>query len=123
MNDPESAPAALPPLEAPNAFWRGVGWAFAIDAAAPLGLALLGAVLNGVGSSLGYPNSAFAGATLGLAFLLFLSIGLSQWLWIAPMMRNAAAQKRPEFVKGLKTGAWIVFLLSASCFGLMLGQF
>lgn len=81
--------------EPPSALWQGIGWAVLLPVI----------VLFALGKS----------ELVGYLF------GLIQWLWIVPMMRKARSAGRPVFARGLKIGAWAVFIPYAVVFGLLGG--
>jgi len=80
--------------EALSALWQGIGWAVLLP------ILFLFVLRN---SWLGY------------------TFGVIQWVWIVPMMRKARNEGRPLFARGLKSGAWFVFIPYALVFGLLDG--
>ncbi len=53
-----------------------------------------------------------------VAFLVF-AIGLVQLVWVVPVALWAQFGDRPGLVKGLLIAASVVFLLNATCYGLI----
>lgn len=115
MNDP--AP------ETRSAYWKGIGLALLVDLAMPWALWCVVWVLGYPFQKLGLPR--VLDALMPVAGLLFLGVGVSQWLWLVPLSRRMKAQGKVETAKGVITGGWIVFLLNAGCwglFGLLIGK-
>lgn len=76
-----------------------------------IGLALtFGAIGVGVFSA------AFTG---GISAIVLLGIGVLQAAWIVPLVRHFRTKGETETAKGLLIAAGIVFLLNASCWGVV----
>jgi hypothetical protein len=52
--------------------------------------------------------------------LILVGIGLAQLLWLLPAILYYRGQDEPETAKGLMIVGGVVFLLNASCWGLVL---
>jgi heme/copper-type cytochrome/quinol oxidase subunit 4 len=52
----------------------------------------------------------------GLAFILFLMLGLTQLLYVLPIMRLYWVRERQERVKGMAIAAILTMLLNGSCY-------
>ena len=53
----------------------------------------------------------------------FLFIGISQFVYMLPLMIYAGVAKKPRLLQGLAVGAGVTFLVNAACFGFVLGSF
>ena len=95
--------------EPSGALWRGIGVAIALP------FCVLGVF-------------SFLEVSTRLAPIRFLdsvvaySIGLSQWFWIVPMMRKSRDEGHVAFARGLKIGAWSIFVPYFLIFGLVGGS-
>jgi hypothetical protein len=54
-----------------------------------------------------------------VGFVLFFAIGLAQLTWVIPAYRRCTKRGETETAKGLLIVAGIVFLLNASCWGVL----
>lgn len=54
-----------------------------------------------------------------IGFVLFFGIGLAQLIWMIPAYRRYTKRGETETAKGLIIIAGIVFLLNASCWGML----
>jgi hypothetical protein len=54
-----------------------------------------------------------------IGFVLFFGIGLAQLIWMIPAYRRYTKRGETETAKGLLIVAGIVFLLNASCWGVL----
>lgn len=108
------------------AYWQGMLRTFLLDILAPMSVSLATGLLT-MPLHLLMPGSRFLmsieAAVGGLLSIAGLGIGLSQWLWVLPLVKRARKQGRPEFAKGMMSGAWMVFLLNAGCWGIIGGSF
>ena len=117
----ETNPAPQTPPESPSAYWSGIATAIGLDIAIPWGVSIVAGVLMIPSGLAGLHRSPFYFVS-GLPALLSLGIGVSQWLWLVPAARRARASGRPEYAKGIVSGGWMVFILNASCWGLLGGM-
>ena len=83
-----------------------------------------GSVGKGVGIVLGCTVGAFfvgivLATLIGAAVFLLLGIGIVQAAWVVPVWRYYRAMGETETVKGLWITASIIFLLNASCWGVV----
>ena len=97
-----SASAAPRPFEK---FGHGIGAAFL----APVAVAILGAAFAGTQKDEG----GYLMVAVGLGF-----VSITQLAWVLPLALWADHTRRTEFYKGLWTGAGIIALLQATCFGI-----
>jgi hypothetical protein len=74
----------------------------------------IGALLTLAGAVASLPLMA-----VYIGFVLFFGIGLAQLIWIIPAYRRYAKRGETETAKGLLIVAGIVFLLNASCWGVL----
>lgn len=81
---------------------------FLLGAACPIGLAIFFFLVLAR-----HVDSKFVGI-----FLMF--IGLSQLIYVLPLIIYCHRKRRRRLLQGLIIGASIVFLLNASCFGLLM---
>ena len=56
---------------------------------------------------------------IGVGFLTLFGIGLAQAIWMIPAWRRYRNRGETETVKGLMIIAGLVFLLNASCWGVL----
>lgn len=117
----ETNPAPLTPPEPATAYWSGIATAVGLDIAIPLGVSIAMNVLMIPFTLAGIHRTPLYVVT-GIPGLLTLGIGVSQWLWLVPAARRARAKGRPEYAKGIISGGWMVFILNASCWGLLGGM-
>jgi len=104
MTEPDHATAA-----SNGEFWRGLAVGLGTNALFGLALPLLALSVFGNVDALGL---------LGvLGGLVAFGIGLSQWLWLVPMIRKARGQKEDARAKGLLVAGAITVLLNGACFG------
>jgi hypothetical protein len=54
-----------------------------------------------------------------IGFVLFFGIGLAQLIWMIPAYRRYAKRGETETAKGLLIVAGLVFLLNATCWGVL----
>ena len=64
----------------------------------------------------GLVSAAFTG---GITAIVLLGIGVLQAAWIVPLVRSYRTKGETETAKGLLIAAGIVFLLNASCWGVV----
>jgi hypothetical protein len=64
----------------------------------------------------GLVSAAFTG---GISAIVLLGIGVLQAAWIVPLVRSYRTKGETETAKGLLIAAGIVFLLNASCWGVV----
>jgi hypothetical protein len=64
----------------------------------------------------GLVSAAFTG---GVTAIVLLGIGVLQAAWIVPLVRYYRTKGEAETAKGLLIAAGIVFLLNASCWGVV----
>jgi hypothetical protein len=106
----------------PAEYWKGVFMAIGLAVAVPMAF---GTVFGTIGTVFGFVLGNSLGNLVsglgGVGALAFFGIGLVQWLWITPISRRYRSQGRDSLAQGLVTGAWIVFLLNASCWGILGG--
>jgi hypothetical protein len=103
-----------PPSELWTTFKGGVAVAFGIPIL--LVVALLGA------GSIGRLVSNSAGSVTMLFLMPIGFIGLTQFIYIGPMIYRAGKQGREGFRNGLLVGAGIIFLLQTACMALVFGS-
>jgi hypothetical protein len=58
--------------------------------------------------------------TVVIGFVLFFGIGLSQAIWMVPAYLHYKRRGETETAKGILIVAGIVFLLNASCWGVLM---
>lgn len=120
MTDATTPPA--PQSAGGDSFWTGFGAAIFLDAGIPFMLGVAAALVNGVAAAFQLGNIIpFSLGTLSgaLAFAVVFGIGLVQWLWLTPLSIHAKRQGRIQYCLGMRTAGWIVFLLNASCYGIV----
>lgn len=111
----------IPPLEPSTAYWSGIATAIGLDFAIPTVISVFTSVFALALGMAGVRNTFFY-LVNGTSGLLFFGIGLAQWFWLVPAARHMRAKGRGEFAKGLISGGWMVFILNASCWGLLGGM-
>ncbi len=52
----------------------------------------------------------------------FLVIGITQFVYMLPLMVYAGVKQNTRLLQGLAVGAGITFLVNAACFGIVLGS-
>jgi Na+/proline symporter len=93
---------------------QGIGLSLFLNIAFFLGCGLLGSLLSPI------PGLGFLGSFFSLAII---GIGLSQLLYVIPIVISLKRQEKWGEMKGLIIGAVITFLLSGGCWLILLSYF
>jgi hypothetical protein len=86
-------------------------------------VASTGSIARGIGIgallTLGGAVASLLLMVIAIGFVLFFGIGLAQLTWMIPAYRRYTKRGETETAKGLLIIAGIVFLLNASCWGML----
>ncbi|OCR01147.1 hypothetical protein BCD67_17410 [Oscillatoriales cyanobacterium USR001] len=93
---------------------QGIGLSLFLNIAFFLGCGLLGSFLSRI------PGLSFLGAFFSLAII---GIGLSQLLYVIPIVISLKRKEKWGEMKGLIIGAVITFLLSGGCWLILFSYF
>lgn len=108
------------PADMPHDFWKGVFAALGLATGIPIVAGMLIGLASGLlGGRWSGPVGDAVQLFAGIAGIMALGIGVSQLLWIVPLFKRYRDEGRTSLAQGLRTGAWIVFLLNASCWGVV----
>jgi len=64
--------------------------------------------------------AAYADFLLAIVYVLIAGFGLLQLVYVIPLVVTFQRKGRPNFAKGVAIGASLAFLLSATCWGLIM---
>jgi hypothetical protein len=83
-----------------------------------------GSILRGIAIGIAWTVAGLIGCALlvaagGIGFIPLFGIGLAQALWMAPVAFSYKRRGEMETVKGMLIVAGLVFMLNASCWGLL----